>query len=93
MRYLLLITVLSFSGCITIKYLPPPCKKDTIYIEKDPIYKSIPMWPNPKYIDTIIVFPWLDTSKANIKLTPLMLSDILYKGISMKAQQITNEKR
>ena len=79
-------------GCVTIKYTPPPCKKDTVYIiEKESPLKFQPMPHYPYPFDQGInpLIPWLDTSKAGIKLTQII--DTLYKVKALKAQQMTNQ--
>ena len=60
MRYLILIAVILFSGCITIKHLPAPCKPDTVYIEKENplLFKPMPYYPQQPPIITYPILKW-----------------------------------
>lgn len=90
--FIAIIFLIGAFSCITIKHLPAPCKCDTvIVIEKEsPLkFQSMPYYPYPFDHGINPILPFLDTSKATIKLTPNI--DTLYKVKALKAQQMTNQ--
>lgn len=70
-----LVIAFFYSGCITIKYLPAPCKPDTVYIEKESplFFRPMPYYEYPtfKWIDTS--FNWIDTISGVFILTDTTL--------------------